>query len=91
VMRGFIIGIAGQEGTLKSQMDGIAAIVAPGSGLRAAGFDPLSVPSSTLGTAASQPAINFHFGNEFLARYVDGRVTMIDNRTRRTVAQGVRR
>ncbi|MFK3734073.1 hypothetical protein ACI2LJ_27830 [Streptomyces sp. NPDC088090] len=90
VMRGFIIGIAGQEDALKTQMDGIAAIVAPGSGLRAAGFDPLSVPSSTLNMAASQQPVTIHFGNEFLARYVDGRVTMIDRRNRRIMAQGVR-
>lgn len=34
--------------------------------------------------------VNVYLGNEFLARYVDGRVHMIDNRNRRVLAAGVR-
>ena len=35
--------------------------------------------------------VNVQIGNKFLARYVDERVTMMDNRHRRVLANGVRR
>lgn len=90
VMRGFIVGMDDMVPALKEQVDGIANVVVPSA---SAGFGLTGSSGVQQVSPASQGGqpVNVFLGNEFLARYVDGRVTMIDNRNRRVLSQGVRR
>ncbi|MEU2510163.1 hypothetical protein ABZ621_36495 [Streptomyces sp. NPDC007863] len=89
IVRGLIVGMNDMVPALEREVAGIAGVVTPSGNLAfgMTGAAGLSVTPAGLG--GGQPT-NIYLGNEFLARYVDGRVTMIDNRNRRTLAQGVR-
>lgn len=53
--------------------------------------DPGALRPGDLPLRAQQQPVNVYVGNEFLATYVDGRVTTTNTRQRRILAQGVRR
>lgn len=87
--KGFILGLEDMVPALARTVAGLSDVVTPSGAL---GFGMSgAVGVQRLAPAGAGQAVNISFGNEFLARYVDGRVTMIDNRNRRVMAQGVRR
>ena len=88
--KGFILGLEDMVPALARTVAGLSDVVTPSGALGFGMSGPVGVQRLAPVGAAGQ-AVNISFGNEFLARYVDGRVTMIDNRNRRVLAQGVRR
>ena len=91
IVRGLIVGMNDMVPALEREVAGIAGVVTPAGSLSLGMAGSAGVSTTPVSLSGGGQPTNIYFGNEFLARYVDGRVTMIDNRNRRIVAQGVRR
>jgi hypothetical protein len=86
-VEGFILGIKDKFSEVGDLMSGLGAqTTLAGNFSGRAGFESIALP----GLQAAPAVTNVYVGNEFLARYVDGRVQAVDTRNRRVLSQGVR-
>jgi len=84
---GFLLGIKSGFSEVSTLMSGLADMTTlDGSFSTRAGLQTVPLP----GLQAAPAVTNVYVGNEFLARYVDGRVQAIDTRNRRVLSQGRR-
>jgi phage-related protein len=86
-VEGFILGIKDKFSEVGDLMSGLGAqTTLAGNFTSRSGFESIALP----GLQAAPAVTNVYVGNEFLARYVDGRVQAVDTRNRRVLSQGVR-
>lgn len=84
---GFVLGIKDKFAAVGDAMSDLGAqTTLAGTFSARSGFKSIALPA----LQAAPAVTNVYVGNEFLARYVDGRVQAVDTRSRRVLSQGVR-